>query len=480
MSEKIFAWLVRLYPAPFRRKYEVEALQLYRDRIRDERGTFLRMRLYCDLLFDAFIGIPQAWRTSYGETIPTAAAGDVVGLPSFRLLNREPLRPGPVVAGCLFSIMALVAFGLVMRIPAPHRFSNAGGALSPVEAVMERLNRVVSPPTSTGTSGDGSTSTINGGSSQTPIPAKSGPSGSAAAEKPLSVQQRDQVIRAVGENLSARYFDRQKAEAAVEKLRAMRKQGAYEGIVDGPKLAERLTADIRDATGDSHLNVVYSGNVIPNAAPARPSAAEIEHYRALLIAENCSLEKVEILPGNIGYLKFNSFPDLDACGPTFQKAIGRVAGADAAIFDLRDNTGGFPATVAEVAAALFDHVVPWYNPRETHSATTLLPAHGSTLANRPVYILTSSRTLSGAEQFTYNLKMLKRATIVGETTGGGGHVGAFHRLDEHFGMGIPETKITNPYGKPDWDVVGVEPDVKVNAADALDAAEKLAAKRVGR
>jgi hypothetical protein len=480
MSEKIFAWLVRLYPAPFKRKYQLEALQLYRDRLRDERGTFLRMRLYCDLLSDALIGIPQAWRTSYAETISTAAAGNVSGLPSFRLLDREPLRPGPLVAGCVFSMMALVAFGLVMRLPAPHRFSNAGGALSPVEAVMERLNRVVSPPTSTGNSGDGSTSTVNGGSSQTPTPTKSGPSGSATAEKPLTVQQRDQVIRAAGENLSARYFDRQKAEAAVEKLRAMRKQGAYKGIVDGPKLAERLTADIRDATGDSHLNVVFSRNVIRNAAPALPSAAEIERYRALLIAENCSLEKVETLPGNIGYLKFNSFPDLDACGPSFHKAIARIAGADAVIFDLRDNTGGFPDTVAEVAAPLFDHVVPWYNPRETHSATTLSPARGSTLANRPVYILTSSRTLSGAEQFTYNLKMLKRATIVGETTGGGGHVGAFHRLDEHFGMGIPETKITNPYGGSDWDVVGVEPDVEVKAADALDAAEKLAAKRVGR
>jgi C-terminal processing protease CtpA/Prc len=88
--------------------------------------------------------------------------------------------------------------------------------------------------------------------------------------------------------------------------------------------------------------------------------------------------------------------------------------------------------------------------------------------------------LSGAEQFTYDLKMLKRATIVGETTGGGGHVGTFHRVNEHFGIGIPETKIANPYGKPDWDGVGVEPDVKVKAANALDTAEKMAAKQIQR
>jgi hypothetical protein len=477
MSEKVFAWLVRLYPAPFRRKYEQEALQLYRDRLRDEHGPRVRMRLYTDLLMDAVMGLPLAWRNSYADASTVAAASSVSGLPSFNLLDREPLRRGSVVAGCVFSMMALVAFGLVMRLPIPQRFSNTGGALSPVEAVLDRLNQVVSPPTGAGTSGDGSTSTVNGGSSQAAGPAKSGPSGSATLEKPLTAQQRDQVIRAVGENLSSRYFDRQKAEEAFENLRAMRRQGAYEGIVDGPKFAERLTADIRSATGDSHVAVVYSRNVIPNAAPGPPSVAQIEQYRAMLIAENCWLEKAEILPGNIGYLKLNSFPDLDTCGSRLQKAIARVAGSDAVIFDLRDNTGGFPETVAEIAAPLFDHAVRWYNPRAAQSATTLAPT-SSRLANKPVYILTSSRTLSAAEQFTYNLKMLKRATIVGETTGGGGHVGAFHRVDEHFGMGMPETKITNPYGGPDWDGIGVEPDVKVKAADALDEALKLAAKQI--
>ena len=76
--------------------------------------------------------------------------------------------------------------------------------------------------------------------------------------------------------------------------------------------------------------------------------------------------------------------------------------------------------------------------------------------------------------------MLKRVTVVGETTGAGGHMGVFHRVDEHFGIGMPETNITNPYGGPDWDGVGVEPNVKVKARDALDEAEKLGWKATGR
>ena len=74
--------------------------------------------------------------------------------------------------------------------------------------------------------------------------------------------------------------------------------------------------------------------------------------------------------------------------------------------------------------------------------------------------------------------MLKRATLVGETTGGGAHAGVFHRLDDHFGMGIPEVRVINPYARNDWEGTGVTPDVKVSAADALAAAEKLAQRKL--
>lgn len=70
--------------------------------------------------------------------------------------------------------------------------------------------------------------------------------------------------------------------------------------------------------------------------------------------------------------------------------------------------------------------------------------------------------------------MLKRATIVGETTGGASHEGTLHNLDDHFAIGIPEHRPINPYSDKDWAVVGVEPDVKVGAVDALATAEKLA------
>jgi len=72
--------------------------------------------------------------------------------------------------------------------------------------------------------------------------------------------------------------------------------------------------------------------------------------------------------------------------------------------------------------------------------------------------------------------MLKRATIVGETTAGGAHAGVFHRIDEHFGVAITEVKSINPYSKYDWNGTGIEPDVKCPASDALIVATKLIGK----
>ena len=72
MSEKIYTRLLRLYPSSFLKKYEGEALQLMRDRLRDETGFFQRTRLLWDLAADIFAGLPQAYRNAYAP--PEAAS----------------------------------------------------------------------------------------------------------------------------------------------------------------------------------------------------------------------------------------------------------------------------------------------------------------------------------------------------------------------------------------------------------------------
>jgi C-terminal processing protease CtpA/Prc len=195
-----------------------------------------------------------------------------------------------------------------------------------------------------------------------------------------------------------------------------------------------------------------------------------------MLQQNCMIRKTEILSHNVGYLKLDFFSDASVCGASARTAMASLNDADAIIFDLRNNAGGFENMVVLIASFLFDHPEYMYSPRgaPTEDSWTRSPVPGNRLADKPVFVLTSSTTWSGAEQFSYDLKMLKRATLIGETTRGGAHAGAFHRIDDHFGMGIPEEKAINPFAQADWEGVGVEPHVKVKAADALETAERLA------
>jgi hypothetical protein len=296
-----------------------------------------------------------------------------------------------------------------------------------------------------------------------------------AQDAPLDPGERERVVVEAIANVKLHYFDRPMAQKVADALLAHQNAGDDDRAAGGEALAHLLTTQIRDVSHDMHLEVVYSRETLPRRR-AEPTPQEFATYRRTMERDNCTFEKVEILPRNIGYLKLDSFPDPAICEATARAAMAKLNHADALIFDLRDNRGGDPPMVAMIAAYLFDHPEYWYNPREAPSehSWTQSPVAGSKLDDKPVYVLTSHATLSGAEQFCFDLKMLKRATLVGETTGGGAHAGVFYRIDDHFGMGIPEARAVNPYAKVDWEEIGVEPDVKVNAADALAKARRLA------
>jgi C-terminal processing protease CtpA/Prc len=89
---------------------------------------------------------------------------------------------------------------------------------------------------------------------------------------------------------------------------------------------------------------------------------------------------------------------------------------------------------------------------------------------KPVYVLTSARTFSGGEECAYDFQTQKRATLVGETTGGGANPGGPVSLGNGFLAFIPTGRAINPLTKTNWEHVGVKPDVAVPAAEALKTA----------
>ena len=148
MSEKMYIRLFRLYPSSFRKKYDDEALQLIRDRLRDETGFFKRARLGWDLVTDVFAGLPQAYRNSYAVTVEASASPNAEGIPSFKVLDKEPLRRGSILIGSTLSLATIFAFGfLLSRSIGYVPISGSNGRMSPIETVVERLNRATTPDT---------------------------------------------------------------------------------------------------------------------------------------------------------------------------------------------------------------------------------------------------------------------------------------------------------------------------------------------
>ncbi|HET6980827.1 MAG TPA: S41 family peptidase, partial [Myxococcaceae bacterium] len=84
-------------------------------------------------------------------------------------------------------------------------------------------------------------------------------------------------------------------------------------------------------------------------------------------------------------------------------------------------------------------------------------------------------TFSGGEELAYDLQSLRRATLIGETTGGGANLTGGHTLDDWFVIAVPWARAVNPVTKSNWEGVGVRPDVATKATAALDEALRRAA-----
>jgi len=311
--------------------------------------------------------------------------------------------------------------------------------------------------------------------------------GYAQPEQPdltIDAATRTQVIDGILKRLNDSYVFPDVAKKMETSIRERVAQKEYDQITSAKDFAKKLTDDLQAVSHDKHLRVRYSHEAIPERAPRQePTAEEREQRKRALIWLNHGFGKVERLPGNIGYLEFFNFADEELGADTVAAAMNFINGTDALIIDMRKNGGGNPAMVALVCSYLFGpepvHLndLYWREGNRTDEFWTKKELPGKRYLNKDVYVLTSNRTFSGAEEFTYNLKNLKRATIIGETTGGGAHPGGGFRINEHFGMFVPTGRAISPITKTNWEGTGVTPDISVPADQALLVARLMALKK---
>ncbi len=311
------------------------------------------------------------------------------------------------------------------------------------------------------------------------------PDTSGQPDMKMTATSRQQLIDQLAREIDNSYVFPEVARKIGATLRAQQKRGAYDGITSAEKLSEVLTSELQATSNDMHLRVMYSAQPIPAYQPrAAPSAEDAAKRLAMLRGDNFGVEKIERLPLNIGYLELAGFSPAKHAAETIGAAMTVLAHTDALIIDLRNNLGGDSGAVTLLASYLLDQRMQlndfYYregNRIEQRWSSDVVPGlrYGQ---KKDVYILTSKQTFSAGEDFAYALKNLKRATVVGETTGGGANPGDDKRLSTHFAVFVPLGRAISPITQTNWDGVGVTPDVSVCASDALRTAQLAILKKM--
>ncbi|MDB5276584.1 MAG: hypothetical protein JWR61_1539 [Ferruginibacter sp.] len=287
------------------------------------------------------------------------------------------------------------------------------------------------------------------------------------------------LINSITDSLTRHYIFPEKAVLISSYLQSQLKKNAYAGFLNNPeKLAGQIGHDINVVHHDPHMQVKFDPGFIPQQI-SKLSPEEVQHVKKYWKENNYTFKKVEILPGNIGYLPFDLFTDdIEAAKPTINAALKFLANTDALIIDLKNNMGGSPQMVGQLESYFFKektHMNDLIN--RTNMDTTFLyadPAKSDGIyLSMPVYILTGQHTFSGAEDFSYGMQVAKRAIVVGETTGDGADPQMPFSVGQGFIVFIPFARSLNPVTQTDWEGKGVIPDAKTTARMAFIKAQEI-------
>jgi len=307
------------------------------------------------------------------------------------------------------------------------------------------------------------------------------------AEEKITIDHKGQaeIIDSISASLNTTYVFPDVASKMEKYIRKQYKNKAYENITNLEEFVGVLTTDLREICHDKHLRVSF---ISPKRlAQIKADTNKVKNERLTFrYAEysNFDFVKVERLPANVGYLRLDGFSGYPEAGETAIAAMAFLANVDALIIDLRENGGGDPAMIQLLTSYFFDepvHLNSFYI-RKTDSIKQFWTQNwvpGKRLSDIPLFVLTSSYTFSGAEEFSFNLKNLKRATLIGETTGGGAHPCNYELYANlNVQLKVPYGRAINPITCTNWEGTGVEPHIAVAADDALMTARVEAMKKI--
>lgn len=292
------------------------------------------------------------------------------------------------------------------------------------------------------------------------------------------------VVGRLGALVAEHYVFPEVGREVADRLAAATADGRYDDLGTPEQLADRVTADLQVGNHDKHLRLRFHRDGIPDESDP---IAEAAYWRRRAALDAGGMARVERLDGNIGLLEIRPMlHDPIHAGWAVTAAMSLLASTDALLLDLRKCRGGSPDQVAFIcshlveqddAVHLNDQITPATGTVRQYWTSQYVP--GPRFGGvKPIWVLTSSTSFSGAEELAYNLQQLGRAVIVGETTGGGAHPREGFKLHDQLEATVPVQRAVNPISGTNWEGVGVVPDIEVPADDAFTEAYRRAAGHV--
>lgn len=295
---------------------------------------------------------------------------------------------------------------------------------------------------------------------------------------------KKEVVNNTASIMKDKYLSAETGKIMGEYIISQYKKGVYDSINEVKEFCNKLTTDMRFIDNDKHLFVFYSPEEAweVKAYHHLLPEEEIREFNKLYFEmdkrENFGFKKLEILEGNVGYLKLSYFTISDTSNQALIGSMQFLSNSDAIIIDLRDNVGG------EGNDLLLNYFLP---PQKKYLGSmscrdtsmneefwTISDIPGKRMPNVDLYVLTNKRTFSAAEGLAFSLQILERAKIVGETTKGGGHPVDILIVKGDVLTQFPICKSN----EPNWEGVGIKPDIEVASSKALTAAHKIAIERI--
>ncbi len=255
--------------------------------------------------------------------------------------------------------------------------------------------------------------------------------------------------------------------------------GHFDPFTSDEAFAEALTISVQSINKDKHMRIsVKPPYVAPERSPERTIEEQLYNLNRTKMYNN-GFHAVQVMEGNIGYIDLRGFAGLQNGKGMADAYMKLIANTDAVIIDLSKNGGGDPAMVQYLCSYFFNskvHLNSLYfrEGDQTIDFYTLDDVDGTKMPEVPLFVITSEKTFSGAEEFSYNMQTQKRATLVGQTTGGGANPGGTRQINDNLTVFIPTGMAINPITKTNWEGVGVVPEIKTEVDQSLSKTHELA------